>query len=281
MTTVRFAYFPAACLALAAAASVALPARAADAPAAPGTAAPPGHRWAPEAQVLEPKAVAILKASSVRLASCPHPRLHRHHRRRGPEQARPSPALRLPGRRRPPAPGPDPDPLERGRPAIRDLRERDGTVGLVPCRGADRPRPGAPQHRRGARGRPPHRPRLLPVRGHRGGRSLRRPLPGPSPRLLHRPDGRGGRGRDRHGRVRDGRGLRPGLDRRRGPAPAPFPRHLPDGRRQPAPRDGTLGMEGRPEAPRLDVHAPRGRTEGEGHPVRAAEATSAATASPK
>jgi hypothetical protein len=33
-----------------------------------GKAAPPGHRWAPEAQVLEPRAVAILKAASERLA---------------------------------------------------------------------------------------------------------------------------------------------------------------------------------------------------------------------
>ena len=69
MTLVRPAFWPSICLALLVAASIALPARAADAPAAPGTAGPAGHHWAPEAQVLEPKAVAILKAASERLAS--------------------------------------------------------------------------------------------------------------------------------------------------------------------------------------------------------------------
>jgi hypothetical protein len=68
MTLVRPAFWPSGCLALVVATSVALPARAADAPAVTGKAAPPGHRWAPEAQVLEPRAVAILKAASERLA---------------------------------------------------------------------------------------------------------------------------------------------------------------------------------------------------------------------
>jgi len=69
MTLVRPAFWPSGCLALVVATSVALPARAADAPAVEGKAAPPGHRWAPEAKVLEPRAVAILKAASARLAS--------------------------------------------------------------------------------------------------------------------------------------------------------------------------------------------------------------------
>lgn len=69
MTLVQSAFWPSTCLALAVAVSVTQPARAADAPAAAANPAPPGHRWAPEAQVLEPKAVAILKASSERLAS--------------------------------------------------------------------------------------------------------------------------------------------------------------------------------------------------------------------
>ena len=69
MTIFRSAFWPSACLALAVATSLSLPARAADQPIAAGTGVPPGHRWAPEAQVLEPKAVAILKASSERLAA--------------------------------------------------------------------------------------------------------------------------------------------------------------------------------------------------------------------
>jgi hypothetical protein len=69
MTVVRSAFLPASCLAVVVAASVALPARAADAPAPAESAAPLGHRWAPEAQVLEPKAVEILKAASTRLAA--------------------------------------------------------------------------------------------------------------------------------------------------------------------------------------------------------------------
>ncbi|HSP19896.1 MAG TPA: DUF2092 domain-containing protein, partial [Myxococcaceae bacterium] len=56
---------PAAYLAVLLIAAVAHPAPdAGSAPAAP----PPGHHWAPEAQVLEPKAIEILKAASKRLA---------------------------------------------------------------------------------------------------------------------------------------------------------------------------------------------------------------------
>jgi len=47
----------------------AFPTRADEGPAAAESPAPTGHRWAPEAQVLEPKAVEILKASSARLAA--------------------------------------------------------------------------------------------------------------------------------------------------------------------------------------------------------------------
>jgi hypothetical protein len=69
MTLVRSGFLPSGCLTWVIAASIALPTRAADAPAAAGSAAPSGHRWAPEAQVLEPKALAILKAASARLAA--------------------------------------------------------------------------------------------------------------------------------------------------------------------------------------------------------------------
>jgi hypothetical protein len=69
MTVVRSAFLPPGCLALVVAASFALPALAADEPIPAGKAAQAGHRWAPEAQVLEPKAVAILKATSARLAA--------------------------------------------------------------------------------------------------------------------------------------------------------------------------------------------------------------------
>jgi hypothetical protein len=69
MALVRNPFFPSGLLALVVAASLAFPVRAADPPAASGRPSPPGHRWAPEAQVLEPKAVAILKATSARLAA--------------------------------------------------------------------------------------------------------------------------------------------------------------------------------------------------------------------
>jgi hypothetical protein len=49
------------------AASTGLQAVAADEPAVAATPAPTRHRWAPEAQVLEPKAIEILKAASARL----------------------------------------------------------------------------------------------------------------------------------------------------------------------------------------------------------------------
>jgi hypothetical protein len=52
-----------------AATATADPAGAAGAAAAAPDPAPHGHHWAPEAQVLEPKAVEILKASSARLAA--------------------------------------------------------------------------------------------------------------------------------------------------------------------------------------------------------------------
>jgi hypothetical protein len=69
MTLARNAFLPSGRLALVVAASVALTARATDAPTPAGSATPPGHRWAPEAQVLEPRAVAILQATSARLAA--------------------------------------------------------------------------------------------------------------------------------------------------------------------------------------------------------------------
>jgi hypothetical protein len=69
MTLFRSAFWASGSLVLVVATAVALPSRAADAPATAPNAAPPGHRWAPEAQVLEPRAVAILKASSARLAA--------------------------------------------------------------------------------------------------------------------------------------------------------------------------------------------------------------------
>jgi hypothetical protein len=69
MTVIRSTFLPAGCLAVAALASIAVPARAAEAPAAAEVGAPPGHRWAPEARVLEPRAVEILKAASTRLAA--------------------------------------------------------------------------------------------------------------------------------------------------------------------------------------------------------------------
>jgi hypothetical protein len=69
MTVIRSAFLPAGCLAVAALASIAVPARSAEPPAAGEVGAPSGHRWAPEARVLEPKAVEILKAASTRLAA--------------------------------------------------------------------------------------------------------------------------------------------------------------------------------------------------------------------
>jgi hypothetical protein len=69
MALARSAFIPVGCLVLAAVTAVARPALAADPPAAPGNVPTPGHHWAPEAQVLEPKAVAILKAMSARLAA--------------------------------------------------------------------------------------------------------------------------------------------------------------------------------------------------------------------
>jgi hypothetical protein len=50
------------------ASSTGLQAVAADEPAVAANPAPTRHRWAPEAQVLEPKAIEILKAASARLA---------------------------------------------------------------------------------------------------------------------------------------------------------------------------------------------------------------------
>jgi hypothetical protein len=66
MRPVRFATALAAVLVVGA---TTLPAGAAEEPAAAAGPAPTGHHWAPEAQVLEPKAVEILKASSARLAA--------------------------------------------------------------------------------------------------------------------------------------------------------------------------------------------------------------------
>jgi hypothetical protein len=69
MTGLRSAFLPTRCVSAVFAAFFALSARAADAPVAARGAAPSGHRWAPEAQVLEPRAVEILKATSARLAA--------------------------------------------------------------------------------------------------------------------------------------------------------------------------------------------------------------------
>jgi hypothetical protein len=69
MAIVRFASLRLGGLAVVAGASLGFQARAADAPAAAAPPPPPGHRWAPEAKVLEPKAVEILKAMSKRLAA--------------------------------------------------------------------------------------------------------------------------------------------------------------------------------------------------------------------
>jgi hypothetical protein len=68
MTCFRSGFLPLGGLALVVGASFAVPAIAADSPAA-NAAAPSGHRWAPEAQVLEPRALGILKATSARLAA--------------------------------------------------------------------------------------------------------------------------------------------------------------------------------------------------------------------
>jgi len=69
MTLVRFGLSRFGCLTVAVAVSIALPTRAAETTVPAGSGPPSGHRWAPEAQVLEPKAVAILKATSARLAA--------------------------------------------------------------------------------------------------------------------------------------------------------------------------------------------------------------------
>jgi hypothetical protein len=69
MTLARPSLLASGGLALAVATSFALPTRAAEETVAAGNAAPPGHQWAPEAQVLEPRAVEILKATSKRLAA--------------------------------------------------------------------------------------------------------------------------------------------------------------------------------------------------------------------
>ena len=69
MTLSRFGILPLGGLALVVHVCLGAPALAADAPADSGSVAPSGHRWAPEARVLEPKAVEILKATSARLAA--------------------------------------------------------------------------------------------------------------------------------------------------------------------------------------------------------------------
>ncbi len=69
MASFRFGFLPLGGLALVVATSFALRARAADSPAAAANVAPAGHRWAPEAQVLEPRALSVLKATSARLAA--------------------------------------------------------------------------------------------------------------------------------------------------------------------------------------------------------------------
>lgn len=69
MTFIRFGFLPLGGLALVVGTSVAFQAHAAESPAAAANVAPSGHHWAPEAQVLEPKALEILKATSRRLAA--------------------------------------------------------------------------------------------------------------------------------------------------------------------------------------------------------------------
>jgi hypothetical protein len=69
MTLSRFAFLPLGGLVLVVGASVPPEARAADSPPPATSIAPSGHRWAPEAMVLEPKAVEILKLTSARLAA--------------------------------------------------------------------------------------------------------------------------------------------------------------------------------------------------------------------
>src|SRR5512137_1646100 len=68
MQPIRPAAFLAASFIAVAASSIHL-ASAAETAAAAATPAPTRHRWAPEAQVLEPKAIEILKATSARLAA--------------------------------------------------------------------------------------------------------------------------------------------------------------------------------------------------------------------
>lgn len=96
MTFVRSGLLPSSCLALVVAASFALPTRAAEATVGAGSAAPPGHRWAPEAQVLEPKAVEILKATSTRLAAASTLAFTAVIADEAPSRLGPPPALRLP-----------------------------------------------------------------------------------------------------------------------------------------------------------------------------------------
>jgi hypothetical protein len=69
MNHFRSGFLPLGGLALVVGASFAFQAVAADSPASAANAAPSGHRWAPEAQVLEPRALEILKATSARLAA--------------------------------------------------------------------------------------------------------------------------------------------------------------------------------------------------------------------
>jgi hypothetical protein len=69
MTFFRFGLLSLGGLGLVVGASFAFPAVAADSPASAANAAPSGHHWAPAAQVLEPRALEILKATSARLAA--------------------------------------------------------------------------------------------------------------------------------------------------------------------------------------------------------------------
>jgi hypothetical protein len=69
MASFRFGFSPLGGLALVVAASFAFQAGAAEPPAPAANVAPSGHHWAPEARVLEPRALEILKAMSTRLAA--------------------------------------------------------------------------------------------------------------------------------------------------------------------------------------------------------------------
>lgn len=65
----RFAFLPSCGLAVVVASSLTPQAHAADSPPPATSVAPSGHRWAPEAMVLEPRAVEILKLTGARLAA--------------------------------------------------------------------------------------------------------------------------------------------------------------------------------------------------------------------